>query len=125
MSHHSFVSVDERDLDLWWCIEDDRPAELRRMLAAGRAPVYHHFPDGWTPLHHAIDVEGDFHVQSNGRGRLDLRLVGPLLEAGADTRAVWRSETGGPPKTPLLIARDYLHVTAIEAILRASTDRLN
>lgn len=78
-------------------IEHDDPARLVRLLRCGVAPVYRDQDDGWSPLHHAVDVEADFSHEA-GTSR-DLRLVRPLIDAGAEVNAVWTSP-GGVAKTP-------------------------
>jgi ankyrin repeat protein len=103
-------------LDVRAAIEHDDPARLVRLLRSGVAPVYRDQDDGWSPLHHAVDVEADFSHEA-GTSR-DLRLVRPLIDAGAEVNAVWTSP-GGVAKTPLDIALDYLYEDAAAALRRA------
>ena len=69
----------------------------------------HELSHGWTALHHAVDAEGDLAAQAGKP--LDLRLIQPLLGAGADATVTYNGETA------LDIARMYGHRFAAEAIL--------
>lgn len=108
--------IDPRDVELWAAIEHDNPQQLRALLVSGVAPSYHR-ADGWTPLHHAVDCEADFSQQSDAPR--DLRLVQPLVDAGADVHAVWVNDSG-EHKTALDIAKDYGYEAAIEVLSRAA-----
>ena len=112
------MDIDDRDVDLWDAIEFDKPTKLRRLLASGLAPTYH-LTDGWSPLHHAIDCESDSHNQVGEP--LDLRLIAPLLAAGADVHARWEP-SGRAAKTPLDIAVGFNNRAAIDAIEKVSVD---
>ena len=103
-------------LDLWAAIEHDDPEELVLLLGTGVAPIYRGQDSGWSPIHHAVDVEADSSHQA-GTPR-DLRLIRPLVVAGADVNAVWIAP-GGTPKTPLDIAYDYLYEDAAAFIREA------
>jgi len=104
--------------DLWLAIEKDNPARLAALLSAGVPPTYDS-ADGWTPLHHAVDVEGDAYSQD--RIPCDLRLVRLVLEAGADVGAVYTAR--GRRKTPLDLATRYGHDAAVNAITTAGGKR--
>jgi hypothetical protein len=108
------MPVDQSD-PLWLAIEHDRPDELRDLLVAGRRPEYD-AGDGWSPLHHAVDVEGDGHSQAGAP--LDLRLVAPLLAAGAEVNVIYVDERRRS-STPIDLAREYQHDPAVEAITTA------
>lgn len=109
--------MDECDRALYRAIEDDSAAELDRLLAAGVRPVYH--GDGWSPLHHAVDAESDFALQAGAES--DLRLVGPLIGAGAEVNALW-TRSDGRMVTHLDIALDYRNELVVGA-LRAAGGR--
>jgi ankyrin repeat protein len=111
MRNYVGVAADDTD-PLWLAIEHDRPDDLRRLLASGRSPTYDD-PRGWSPLHHAVDIEGDAHNQVNAD--LDLRLVGPLLDAHADVNAIY-TDAAGRRETPWDLAAVYRHVPAQDAI---------
>ena len=110
-------------------IENDEPDAVRRLLAEG-APLRYNVErhsrrgwaeQGWTPLHHAIDVEGD---ARNQRGiPCDMRLIAPVLEAGADVNAVWIRGSSSGPRTPLDMALDYEHDRAIAELSRRGATR--
>lgn len=87
--------------------EFDHPAAIQLLLDLG-ADVNASMHDGWTPLHHAIDAEGDFRSQAGTA--CDMRLIGPLLQGGANVNAVCRG------RTPLDSALGYEHELAIAAL---------
>jgi ankyrin repeat protein len=103
--------VDPRDRALYLAIEQDQSDELRDLLDGGTPPTY--IGEVWTPLHHAVDAESDFHTQTGVVP--DLRLVRLLLDAGAEVNAV--SNVDGRCVTPLDIAFDYANEAAIDAIM--------
>jgi hypothetical protein len=110
------VAFDARDLLLWNCIENGDGPALEALLATGIALIYH-FEDGWSPLHHAVDVESDAHSQV-GKPR-DLRVIAPLLAHGVEVNALrYRGETASPT-TPLDLAETYGNDVAAHAIRRA------
>ncbi len=112
------MTVDPSDLSLYQAIENDDPATLRRLLSSGTRPVY--VDPGWSPLHHAVDAESDFRRQAGSP--LDLRLIAPLIEAGADINALTQW-AGRPQQTPLDFATDYQNDAAIAAITNAGGRR--
>ena len=87
--------------------EFDHPAVIQLLLDLG-ADVDAEMEDGWTALHHAIDAEGDFRSQVGLP--CDMRLVGPLLDAGANVNPLCRGDT------PLDLAISYGHDTATDAL---------
>ncbi|MFZ6005357.1 MAG: ankyrin repeat domain-containing protein [Actinomycetota bacterium] len=95
-------------------IECDDVSSLRRLIEAG-ANVNAAMANGWTPLHMAVDFEGDCNVQNELP--MVLRHVKPLLDAGADPEAVFTS--GQESQTPLDMAVYYEHTLAVEAMRRA------
>jgi uncharacterized protein len=75
---------------------------------------------GWTPLHLAIDLEGDVSTRSEietGAYHASVELTRLLLMHGADPNAV---STKG--QTPISLARGYGHVEAV-ALLKQSGAR--
>jgi ankyrin repeat protein len=69
---------------------------------------------GWTPLHLAVDVEGDYSTRSRIETDADhapVELTRLLLKNGADPNAV--SDKG---QTPISLARRYLHTQAVDLL---------
>jgi ankyrin repeat protein len=69
---------------------------------------------GWTPLHLAIDVEGDYSTHSRietGKDHAPVELTRLLLMHGADPNAI--SSNG---ETPISIARRYRHAHAVDLL---------
>lgn len=93
---------------LCFACEHDQPQVLVALIEAG-ADVNWRSEQGWTALHHAVDAEGDLAAQAGKP--LDLRLIQPLLDAGADATVTYNGDTA------LDVARVYGHRLAVEAIL--------
>jgi ankyrin repeat protein len=102
--------VPEGWTSLNFAIEHDHPEMLVFLLSAGADPNTA-TSDGWTALHHAVDCEADYSHQAGTP--LDLRLIGPLLRAGANPQA---STLGDQPCTPIDVARRYLYEEAVRAM---------
>lgn len=92
-----------------FAIEHDHPEVLVFLLSAGADPNTA-TSTGWTALHHAVDCEADYAHQAGTP--LDLRLIGPLLRAGANPH----TSTIGEPRTPIDVARHYLYEEAVRAM---------
>ena len=74
-----------------WC----RPSVVRMLLAAG-APVNARTADGWSALLWAI-------------AKHDVRMVGMLIDAGADVTVVGQAHKHGqPPRDALALAESYM-----------------
>ena len=97
-------------------VEQGHSAIVERLIRAG-ADVNHRTPDGWTPLHHAVDAEADAFLQV-GKPR-DLAVIRLLLQAGADPHAKWE-RAGRPSETPLDMARQYGWREAVEAMTQGA-----
>jgi ankyrin repeat protein len=91
-------------------IEFDHPAIVVRLLEAGATinPTSRRFR---TPLQHAVEVEVAL-LRLDPDGPRDLRLIQPLLDAGADPLAVSKER----PETPLELASAADHDDAIRAM---------
>lgn len=74
-------------------IEGDNPEIVRLLLDAGADPSVS-IRDGWTPLHHAVDmaveIARDEYDRHGRKVKPPLGLILELLGAGADASAVWR-----------------------------------
>jgi ankyrin repeat protein len=92
-------------------IEDKRVPVVRALIDAG-ADVNLATADGWTALHHAVDIECDIRNQTGEPP--DHAIVELLLSAGANTRAVYRSPSGD--QTPGDLARSYGWTEAAERL---------
>lgn len=95
-------------------VEHDQVEILRLLLQQG-ADVNYATVTGWTALHHAVDLEVDSCNQ--GGPPPDLRLVRPLLEAGARVDVAWHSDRG--PRTPIEMARGYRWQQGVDAMQAA------
>ena len=92
-----------------WAVEDGEPDTVRALVEAGADVDLVH--DGWTPLHHAIDLEIDIASNSNFEEQpCDLTCV--VLELGADPSI--RDEEG---LTALESAQQRRHFQAAAIIL--------
>jgi ankyrin repeat protein len=74
--------------------------------------------NGWTPLHHAVDVSIDGTIQSGKQqGSEPTEIIEYLLQNGADLSA-----TDFSGKTPLDIARDYQSYKIISLLKHWNND---
>lgn len=96
-----------------FAIEHDHPELIRALIDRGAA-VNIDRPHGWTLLHHAVSCECDFHEQA-GRA-LDLRLIEPLVRAGADARATCSLDGWQRYPTPIDLAKYYQHQAAVRVM---------
>ena len=109
------ASADAASNDGQWpalhlAIEFDHPAIVERLIAAGATvnPTRRRYR---TPLQHAVEVEVAL-LRLDPDGLRDLRLIAPLLAAGADPLAVSKER----PETPLELASAADHDDAIRAM---------
>lgn len=89
---------------LYGAIEQQNP-EIVRILAAGGANLNLRIEGGSTPLHLAVDIEGDSAYQAGRVPRADLTAL--LLNLGADPNLM---DSNG--KRPIDLAREYDHAVA-------------
>ena len=99
--------------DLFDAIERTDVDRLRRLLDAG-ADI-REARDGWTPLHHAVDIEVDSAAQTGGALHVDITAL--LVARGADPLS---PDTQGV--TPLESAESRGHWLAGE-VMRALLSR--
>jgi ankyrin repeat protein len=101
------------DIERWTpvheAVEMGEYEALTVLLDAGADPDEVCF--GHTPLTHAIEVEGDGHLQSGYR--LNTAATAILLAYGADPRL-----PGPDGSTPLQVAHSYNHEPAEQLLLR-------
>lgn len=95
-------------------VENNEYEELAMLLDAGADPNEECF--GLTLLAHAIDLEGDSHLQSGYR--LHSALTAIILAYGADPTLA--SSNG---KTPMELAQRYNHEPAIRLLSRYLAER--
>jgi ankyrin repeat protein len=91
-------------------IEQQQIPMILRLLAAG-ADLNSAYAEGFTPLHHAVDLEGDSYHQTGEEEYLAGEMTALLLARGAD---VWAKDSSG--QTPLDLARRYQHQVAVRLI---------
>jgi ankyrin repeat protein len=99
-----------------FCAIEQRAVNIVRALISRGADVNMRLDDGFTPLHLAVDIEGDAAWQSQKEATADLTAV--LLASGADPDIA--DDRG---RRPLDIARDYNHLEAISLLERNGTMR--
>ena len=106
----SSVNIDKEDAELYLkcAVEEGNPEAVKTCLAQGASVNCKFKDDLYTPLHTACS-------SSTITGSLD--VLNLLLERGADGNACnkWR-------ETPLLIAANNGHTTAVEALLKSGAD---
>jgi ankyrin repeat protein len=100
------TSIDEGCWSVLDGAVEDHSLEIVRLLVEHGADVNARSEDGFTVLHHAVDVEGDGAQQSQTTPTADLTAL--LLELGADPRL--KTSSG---KSPLDVAVQYEHTAAV------------
>jgi ankyrin repeat protein len=87
--------------------------EVALALISAGADVNFCAAEGWSVLHHAVDVECDGYAQSQVSP--DLAMVDLLLRSGANPRATHRGVTPGEDATKRLWAEGAAVLLAAEA----------
>ncbi len=90
-------------------IEEDHLEVVRILLAAGANPDFQ--IDGFSALHHAIDVQMDGYQQMRETQLPSVNMVKALIEAGANANVTYKN------KTPLQLAEWYGHTAATAYLL--------
>ncbi len=98
--------IDEGCWSVLDCAVEDHSLEIARLLVEHGADVNARSEDGFTVLHHAVDIEGDGARQRQTTPKADLTTF--LLEHGADPRL---KTSGG--ESPLDLAIHYEHPDAV------------
>jgi ankyrin repeat protein len=98
-----------RHMPALFCAVEQENLAIVRLLVERGADVNLQ-PDGdWTPLHNAVDIEGDGAWQTRQPATADLTRL--LLELGADPDRV-----DAKGRRPIDLAREYEHVEAIKVL---------
>jgi ankyrin repeat protein len=107
-SSSTTIDKDDAELYLKYAVEDGNPEAVKTCLAQGAGVNCKFKDDMYTPLHTACS-------SSTVKGSLD--VLNLLLERGADANSCnkWK-------ETPLLIAANNGHTTAVKALLKNAAD---
>ena len=92
-------------------VVEEMLVDSTRWLLEKRADPNQKDASGWTPLHLAIDAEGDTALQTLGAGLPTTEFTSLLLAHGANPNAV--SNNG---RTPMALALQYKHENAIQLL---------